>query len=119
MGTLDEGNKTWHAGYANLFSDPEFADLAVCESIFSLIEEASKMNELFFQRLNPTSPLDILFGEELGWPNFSPVGVVATHFRVHGKNAALGVIGPTRLSYPRIIPIMKYFSSMITEVAGK
>jgi transcriptional regulator of heat shock response len=118
VGTLDDGNKTWHAGYANLFSSPEFSDLAVCQSIFSLIEEAQRMNELFFQRFDPTSPFDVLFGEDLGWPNFSPVGVVATHFRVHGKNAALGIIGPARLSYSRVIPIMKYFSNMITEIAG-
>ena len=45
-----------------------------------------------------------------------PVGVVGTQMNIRGKSAALGVISPVRLS-PTIIPILRYFSSMIQEVA--
>jgi transcriptional regulator of heat shock response len=97
---------------------PEFADLAVCSNIFSLIEEVDKMQELFFTRTISGSPIDVLFGEEFGWSGFSPVGIVTTHFDVKGKHAALGVIGPVALRYSTVIPTLRYFRNMIMEIAG-
>jgi len=117
VAATDEG-KLWHAGYSNVFLSPEFADLAVCSNIFSLIEEVDKMQELFFTRTISGSPIDVLFGEEFGWSGFSPVGIVTTHFDVKGKHAALGVIGPVALRYSTVIPTLRYFRNMIMEIAG-
>jgi transcriptional regulator of heat shock response len=116
IAATDEG-KVWHAGYANIFANPEFSDLRDCANLFSFLDEAQRLHELFFERAATGSPIDILFGEELGWPGLSPVGVVATHFSIRGKNGALGVIGPVRLSYPTIIPTLRYFRNLIEEVA--
>lgn len=117
VGTMQGTEKVWHSGYANVFSNPEFADIALCESLFGLLEEVGRLNEMFFGR-EFTSSVDVLFGEELGWQNLSPVGVVATRFSIGGKDAALGVIGPVRTSYPTVVPILRYFGTLIQEVAG-
>lgn len=116
VAATDEG-KIWRAGFSNIFLSPEFSDIETCSNIFLIIEEVDKMTELFFHRAVSGSPIDVLFGEDLGWPGFVPVGVVATHFNVYGKNVALGVIGPVRLSYPTVIPILKYFRNLIQEIA--
>jgi heat-inducible transcriptional repressor len=118
LAATDEG-KLWHSGYANIFTNPEFADLATCSSLFSFLEEADRMHELFFGRSEYLSPIDVLFGEDLGWPRLAPVGIVTTHFKAGGHSGALGVVGPIRLSYPTVIPILRYFSNMIEEVVGK
>ncbi len=112
---VDTYNKIWHAGYANVFTNPEFADMVLCESLFSMIDEVERINDLMFHRVNPGSILDVMFGEELSWPNLSPVSIVTTHFNIYGKKGALGVVGPTRLSYPRVVPVLKYFGSLIEE----
>jgi heat-inducible transcriptional repressor len=117
VGTLEGSNRVWHAGYSNVFANPEFTDLAVCESLFGLLEEANRISELFFGH-EFASPVDVLFGEELGWRDLSPIGVVATRFSIAGREGALGVIGPVRTSYPTVIPIVKYFGNLIQEVAG-
>lgn len=119
VGVLEDEDKVWHAGYANVFSNPEFTDLSVCSSLFSLLEEEGRIMDLFFGRdEEPASAIEVLFGEELGWPNLNPIGVVATHFNIHGKHGALGVIGPARLSYPRVIPILRYFGNLMQEIAN-
>ena len=64
------------------------------------------------------SPLEVLFGEELGWPELAPAGVIATHFTIKGKPGALGVIGPARSNYGTVIPILRYFGNLIEEVAN-
>lgn len=111
-----EEGKLWHAGYANLFSNPEFENLATCASLFSFIEEVSRMQDLFFGHPGPYSAIEVVFGEELGWPDLSPVGIVTTHFTVGGKKGALAVVGPIRLKYPYIIPTLRYFKDLIEEV---
>jgi transcriptional regulator of heat shock response len=115
VAAVDTYNKIWHAGYANVFQNPEFADMMLCESLFSMIDEVERINDLMFHRVNPSSILDVMFGEELSWPNLSPVSIVTTHFNIYGKKGALGIVGPARLSYPRVVPVLKYFGSLIEE----
>ncbi|MCJ7805339.1 hypothetical protein MUP46_01715 [Patescibacteria group bacterium] len=117
VAATDEG-KVWHAGYSNVFLNPEFADIEMCSNLFSFLEEAQGIHDLFFAH-KFTSPIEVLFGEELGWRELAPIGIVATHFNAKGRNGALGIIGPTRLSYPTIIPVLRYFGNLIEEVAGK
>ena len=117
LAATDEG-KVWHSGYASIFSNPEFADIDACTGLFSFLEEAERINELFFGSANQDSPFEVFFGEELNWPEMAPVGVVTTHFKAGGRKGALGVIGPIRLSYSTVIPTLRYFKSMIEEVAG-
>jgi transcriptional regulator of heat shock response len=74
------------------------------------------MQELFFGKIPWTSPIEVMFGEELGWPDLEPVGIVATHFNTMDHKGALGVIGPARISYSTVIPILRYFGNLIEEV---
>jgi len=113
-----DGGKIWHSGYSNIFLNPEFADLEVCANLFTLLEQVKRLQELFFQRVHGDSPVEVLFGEELGWTGLSPIGVVTTRFNIGNKHGALGVIGPTRLSYPTVIPILRYFGNLVQEIAG-
>lgn len=115
VSVLDDG-RSWHAGLANIFESPEFSDLGMCANVFSFIEEAEKMNNFFFTRFPWQSPVEVLFGEELGWSEFEPIGVAATRFSALGHKGALGVIGPMRIKYQRVIPVLRYFGNLLEEV---
>jgi heat-inducible transcriptional repressor len=111
-------DKFWQAGHSYIFNNPEFAEMAACQNLFSIFEEFDKLDRLFFG-LESTSPLDVLFGEELGWPELMPTSIISTHFTVHGKPGAFGVIGPARADYSTVIPILRYFGSLVQEVANE
>lgn len=117
ISSLDEG-KVWHSGYANVFLNPEFNDIQVSASLFSFLEEVKRMQELFFERMTGASPIEVIFGEELGWDDLDYMGVCGTRFRVGDKEGGLAVIGPARLSYPRVIPVLRYFRNLIQELAA-
>lgn len=119
VATMDKGKKAWHSGYANVFLSPEFADLEATANLFAFLEEARMLHELFFERMTGSSPVEVIFGEELGWPGFYPVGVVGTHFSLSGRQCALGVIGPARLPYNKIIPVVRYFRDLIEETTAR
>lgn len=113
---LDKEEKVWHAGYSHVFENPEFADFESTSSLFSFLEEMSMMHDLFFRRMTGLTPVEVIFGEELGWPGFDPVGVVGSRFEIGGRQGALGVIGPSRLEYQRVIPVIRYFKDLVEEL---
>lgn len=114
----DKKDRFWQAGHSYIFDNPEFAEMATCQSLFSIFDEFDKMDRLFFGMAESTSPLEVLFGEEIGWPELATAGIIATHFNVRGKPGALGVIGPARSNYGTVIPILRYFGNLIEEVAN-
>lgn len=116
VSTLDEG-KVWSAGYSHIFSYPEFADAESASSLFSLLEEVQKLQEIFFGKMTGIDPVEVVFGEDLGWQDLYPMGIVGTRFMVRNHECALGVLGATRQSYPTVVPVLRYFRKLIQEVA--
>jgi heat-inducible transcriptional repressor len=111
--TLEDG-RVYKAGFKNVFESPEFSgDIVACAHIFELLDEAQRIQELFFQKLRGATTIEVLFGEDLGWRNLTPISIVATQFTIGGKKGALGVIGPIRQPFPTIIPIVRYFHEML------
>lgn len=114
-GTKD---RFWQAGHSYIFNNPEFAEMAACQSLFSIFEEFDKLDRLFFGIPSP-SPLEVLFGEELGIPELATSGIISTHFNIKGKPGALGIIGPARANYATAIPILRYFGNLIESIANE
>ncbi len=115
---LSDGS-VWSHGYGHVFACPSLFDLHVCQSLFSMLDEGPRLQELFFERLTGASPIEVLFGEELGWDYFEPVGIVASRFKIGDKDGAIGVIGSYGLNYPAVIPIVRYFGDLIQKFASK
>ena len=113
--TATQDGNVWRAGHGNIFSYPEFSNIGICSSLFGFVDEEEQLLDLFFNRFPIETPFDVLFAEELGFRNM-PVGIVAAHFNVRGKNGAIGVIGPVRQSYSRLVPTIRYYRSMLEEV---
>lgn len=116
ISVLDNG-EAWIHGHSHLFENPEF-NVRVCQRLFEVLEEERRLKELFFGHFTGMSPIEVLFGEELGWEAFEPIGMVATRFNAGGQQGAIGVVGPFRLNYPRVIPTVRYFGNLIAEVSN-
>ena len=120
VGAIDGDDSLWHAGYANILSIPEFYNIDVTSRVLLLLEQFDRIHQILFRE---TIPLSVLFGEELGWSYFEPVGVVATHFKVmtpdRERVGSLGVIGPARLPYAYIIPRVRYFGDLVAQAVSE
>lgn len=106
----------WANGYSHVFDSPEFFDYQVCQSLFSTIEHEKRLIDLFFNKFTGGSPIEVLFGEELGWEFFEPIGIVASRFKSGEHEGVIGIIGPFRLNYPMIIPTVRYFSNLVEQM---
>jgi len=106
----------YHAGYANILDIPEFYDIDVTRAVLTLLDEANEVQKIF-EKCFGEGPIHLLLGEELGYKYLEPCGMVFTQFQVDDKRSGfLGVIGPDRLNYPTIIPLVRYFGGLIEEL---
>jgi heat-inducible transcriptional repressor len=59
---------------------------------------------------------NVLIGKENFYRELQDSSLIYSHYSVGGKDSgALGLIGPTRIDYARLIPSLKY----LTEIVGK
>ncbi|OGD09258.1 hypothetical protein A2397_02900 [Candidatus Amesbacteria bacterium RIFOXYB1_FULL_44_23] len=115
LAATDEGD-IYFAGVSHILDMPEFFDIDVTRTVLSLLDQQNRLSELFFQKNYSQDPVHIIFGADLGWPYFEPVGMAFVHFNAgHDRRGSLAVVGPCRLDFPRVIPTLKYFSGLINE----
>jgi len=107
----------YHAGYANILDLPEFFDIDVTKTLLSIIDDFKQLDQVFAKALGD-DPIHVLLGTEMGVDFLDPCGMVFTDFGVEDKiKGRLGVIGPCRLDYPYIVPIVRYFGNLVNEFA--
>lgn len=113
----DEEGDIYASGMANILDMPEFYDIDITKAVLSIIDHAEMMAQLI-NSIHLEDQIRILFGEELGFPLLSTCGFVMTRYQMPNHNGVLGIIGPSRLNYPVIIPTVKYFSHLLSTQEG-
>lgn len=87
----------------------DFAELSDIETLRRLFEAFSKkrfMLDLLDKSIDATG-VQVFIGEESGYSILDEVSVVTAPYRVDADHiGVLGVIGPTRMAYDRVVPIV-------------
>lgn len=116
VATTHEGG-FFTSGYANILDMPEFFDIDVTRCLLSAIDEFEYFGELCEKAIDDED-IHVLLGDELGPKLPGPYGFVFTHYEAPGTlSGEIGVLGPVRLNYTSIVPTVRYFGSLIEEVA--
>ena len=112
-----EAGDVYSAGYAHILDIPEFFDIDVTKTVLGLLDEFKTLHSLF-EKSYGEDPVHILLGEDLGQEFLQPCGMVFTNFKAGPKRSgSIGVIGPCRLNYPTVVPTIRYFGELISEMA--
>jgi len=94
------------AGGKNLLGFQELGDLNRLRNLFDALDRKRDLLELLDQCLD-ASGVQIFIGDESGYRVLDECSVVTAPYYVDGRVAGvLGVIGPTRMAYHRIIPLV-------------
>lgn len=114
--SADDGH-FFFSGYANILDMPEFFDIDLTKTLLTAVDEMDSFKELF-SGIIEDEEIHILFEDELGPKLAGPYGLVFTRYKTNENlTGGIGVIGPSRLNYNQIVPTVRYFGSLIEEVA--
>jgi heat-inducible transcriptional repressor len=102
------------AGQTNLLGFADFADMEKLRQLFEAFDNQQRMLYLFDQCLQAQG-VRIFIGEEAGLDALDQCSIVTAPYTVNGRVlGVLGVIGPTRMAYERVIPIVDVTAKMLT-----
>jgi heat-inducible transcriptional repressor len=105
-------------GRANLLHDAEaLADLERVRSLFDDLEQKEQLIELM-DDVQTGEGVRIFIGAETRLFSLSGSAVIAAPYMTGAQKVvgAIGVIGPARLNYARIIPLVDYTARVLGQV---
>ncbi len=109
--TLDDD--LFIVGQGNIFDYPEFSDVETLKIIFDALEEKKLLIKLLDKAMS-SSGVQIFIGSE---NKLTDIGGWTVITSAYSRNSipigSLGILGPTRLNYSRIIPIVDYTAKML------
>jgi heat-inducible transcriptional repressor len=109
------GNDYVLAGQTNLMEIDELSDLERLRTLFDAFTQKGDILHLLDQAVN-ASGVQIFIGEESGYKAFDQCSIVtSTYADEHKTLGVLGVIGPTRMQYERVIPIVDLTAKMFSS----
>jgi len=115
-----DGGHLFIKGQANLLDDvTAIADLERIRSLFDALEAKEGMLKLL-QATAQGDGVKIYIGAENKLFSHSGCSLIVAPYRSQDARVmgAIGVIGPTRLNYGRIIPVINYTSQIIGRILG-
>ncbi|MBI4067707.1 hypothetical protein HY407_04970 [Candidatus Gottesmanbacteria bacterium] len=105
------------AGMSNILEMPEFYDIDITRSLLSTLDEYDYWWKVFEKNRQSTGGLHILLGEDLGQKLLNDCGCIFVNFTSPHHQGAIGIVGPIRLNFPHIIPVVSYIGNLVDEVS--
>ena len=103
-------------GEVQLLSEPEFAEADRFKEVVEAIEHKRAMVKLL-ERCREAEGVRIFVGADAGMGGMDSVGIVGAPYQKDGKVVgALGVIGPMRMDYSRVVPIVDFTSKIVSDL---
>lgn len=113
--STSENGDIYHAGYSHILETPEFYDIDVTRTVLNMLDEFDELKNLLVAT-HGEEVVSVLLGQEMGDRLLEPCGVVYTRFETPRHKGSLGIIGPRRFHFSRVIPVVRYYGQLLNEL---
>ena len=104
------------AGTDNLLQTEDFTEIERVRSLFATLDDEQRIVREIRKALSNGST-QVIIGRESALTASGELGLVTTLFYKDGERAgALGVVGPRRMDYRRIVPIVEFIGDSLTKM---
>lgn len=106
--------KMYLSGASNIFSHAEYNDVEKAKEFLSLVEDRDMLQKVFTK---VGSPLEISIGDENDIDEVKNYSIVKATYNINQKPVgSIGIIGPTRMNYSRVMGVLKCFTDILNDV---
>jgi heat-inducible transcriptional repressor len=102
-------------GTAQLLDKPEFADVDSLKKVFRAFEEKARLLDLMTRYLDSKRTCVVLGSEQQLTADPRLSAVLTSYGAGEALSGMLGVIGPARREYPRVIPVVELLGKALSE----
>lgn len=103
-------------GRSVLFDRPEFTDADKIRQYLRTFDEKERLVDLLDQTI-AAGGVHVLIGSETELDQSSDISVISANYKLNGVNAGtLGIIGPTRMDYGKLVPLVGFTAQVMSDV---
>ncbi|MDO8451744.1 MAG: hypothetical protein Q7S76_02640 [bacterium] len=114
--TATKDGDLYYAGAAHILDMPEFYDFELTHYLLATLDQFDFWWKILEEQVDP---FDIILGEDFGSRGqLAQCGFIYSKFQTPHLTGAIGIIGPSRLNYPYLIPVVRYVGGLIGEFAN-
>lgn len=116
--------QVYTSGVNNILDFPEFSDIEKAKSVFKALEEKEMLINILEEGKDKDTKnsgnignIQILIGNENSLEQLKDCSIIRTDYK-YGKDSygTIGIIGPTRMNYAQVIPILNSLVKNINDV---
>ncbi|MDE6661938.1 MAG: heat-inducible transcriptional repressor HrcA [Lachnospiraceae bacterium] len=117
----DEDLEIYTSGAKNFFKYPELSDNQRASELITTFEEKQVLNELVQDKLeDENTGIQIYIGDEMPIQSMKDCSVVtATYELGEGMKGTIGIVGPKRMDYERVVNNLKVLKNQLDELYKK
>jgi len=109
----DEG-RVYLSGATNIMNQPEFRDVDKIKSLFTLLEEQDTLAKML---VPSESGIHVRIGTENNMDAINQCSLITATYTIEGQTlGTIGILGPTRMEYGRVISLMQYVSKEMANI---
>ncbi|WP_243358734.1 heat-inducible transcriptional repressor HrcA [Fundidesulfovibrio terrae] len=114
-----EAPQMYVEGTLNMLSQPEFSDVGSMREVLGALEDRTRLLEVLDKTMEEYRTV-VMLGEEAQAAGVSGCGLVSSPYGGQGTPlGAVSVIGPLRMDYAEVVPLVNYTAQLITAMLGK
>jgi len=106
-------------GTRNLLSKPEFKDVDKLRELLDFLED----NRTFIETDNniiKTGEVSVTIGQEHKYKEMYDCSLITAYYSVAGEVVGkMGILGPTRMHYSRVVPLVSFIASSFTTMLNR
>ena len=105
-------------GPANMLEYPEYSDVNKARSFLAVLESKDTLRKLLGR--DGGMEISIRIGPENQLPALNDCSIVTASYRVGDHSSGtLGIIGPTRMNYNRVISVLEFMGRALSDVLSE
>jgi heat-inducible transcriptional repressor len=102
-------------GQERLFEQPEFGDAEQVRQVVGALDAREKLVSLLDLAMQAKGG-HVVVGDEVGGLGGGQIAIVGASYSAGGQaSGTIGVIGPTRMDYPRVVPLVTATATAMSE----
>ena len=113
---ISDKSKVHIGGMLNILNQPEFKDVGTLRGLLTLMEEQTVLRQVLEEN-SSDSGLTISIGGENKYQGIHNCSIITATYKVDGKViGTVGILGPTRMVYPKAATTLEYVSKCLSNI---
>jgi len=112
----DAGENIYISGTGEVIDQPEFDDPQSFKNIITLSENKNLVVHILQNEKDSGREISISIGSENENDSLKNYSIITSNYSIGDIRGKIGIIGPRRLNYSKMVPILEYTSKLISEL---